>query len=118
MSHLVSISVIFRLIIFTDHFSLSVVGEAKNPRKTVPKTIRRTFWRLLIFYVGSIFVVGEFSNALLPPSPVSDRSSALTRTGLIVKATDPELKAATKQATSAAASPFVLAITRANIKSE
>ncbi|GAA5847632.1 hypothetical protein JCM5353_004163 [Sporobolomyces roseus] len=68
-------------------------GEAKNPRKTVPKTIRRTFWRLLIFYVGSIFVVG-----------------------LIVKATDPELKAATKQATSAAASPFVLAIQRANIK--
>ena len=40
--------------------SLPVVGEAKNPRKTVPKTIRRTFWRLLIFYVGSIFAVGEF----------------------------------------------------------
>ena len=40
----------------------------------------------------------------------------LYATGLIVKATDPELKAATKQATSAAASPFVLAIQRANIK--
>ncbi|GAA5913819.1 uncharacterized protein JCM6883_004006 [Sporobolomyces salmoneus] len=68
-------------------------GEAKNPRKTVPATIRRTFWRLLIFYVGSIFVVG-----------------------LLVKATDPELLAATKKSTSAAASPFVLAIQRANIK--
>ncbi|GAA5940465.1 uncharacterized protein JCM15063_002335 [Sporobolomyces koalae] len=68
-------------------------GEAKNPRKTVPKTIKRTFWRLLIFYVGSIFVVG-----------------------LIVKATDPALLSATKKSTSAAASPFVLAIQRANIK--
>jgi len=45
---------------FAYTFSLLVVGEAKNPRKTVPKTIRRTFWRLLIFYVGSIFAVGEF----------------------------------------------------------
>jgi len=68
-------------------------GEAKNPRKTVPKTIKRTFWRLLIFYVGSIFVVG-----------------------LLVRANDPALLAATKKSTSAAASPFVLAIQRANIK--
>ncbi|GAA6061863.1 hypothetical protein JCM10212_001296 [Sporobolomyces blumeae] len=68
-------------------------GEAKNPRKTVPKTIKRTFWRLLIFYIGSIFVVG-----------------------LIVKANDPELIAATKRSTSAAASPFVLAIQRGGIK--
>ncbi|SCV73881.1 BQ2448_6311 [Microbotryum intermedium] len=68
-------------------------GEAKNPRKTIPKTIRRTFWRLLIFYVGSIFVVG-----------------------LIVSANDPDLLSATKRRTSAAASPFVVAIQRAGIK--
>lgn len=36
--------------------------------------------------------------------------------GLIVKATDPALLATTKKATSAAASPFVLAIERAQIK--
>ncbi|GAA5934760.1 hypothetical protein JCM10213_007856 [Rhodosporidiobolus nylandii] len=68
-------------------------GEAKNPRKTVPAAIKRTFFRLLFFYIGSVFVVG-----------------------LIVKATDPDLLAATKKGTSAAASPFVLAIQRANIK--
>ncbi|GAA5825401.1 hypothetical protein JCM11251_006968 [Rhodosporidiobolus azoricus] len=68
-------------------------GEAKNPRKTIPKTIRRTFFRLLVFYVGSIFIVG-----------------------LIVRADDPDLAAAVKQTTSAAASPFVLAIQRAEIK--
>ncbi|GAA5873504.1 hypothetical protein JCM3774_002435 [Rhodotorula dairenensis] len=68
-------------------------AEAKNPRKTVPATVRRTLARILIFYIGSIFVVG-----------------------LIVKATDPALLATTKKATSAAASPFVLAIERAGIK--
>ncbi|GAA6017552.1 hypothetical protein JCM10207_001204 [Rhodosporidiobolus poonsookiae] len=68
-------------------------GEAKNPRKTVPATIKRVFFRLAFFYVGSIFVVG-----------------------LIVKATDPALIAANKKGTSAAASPFVLAIERAQIK--
>nr|CRX79058.1 hypothetical protein ls5930a1_00104 [Leucosporidium scottii] len=68
-------------------------GEAENPRKTVPATIKRTFWRLLVFYVGSIFVIG-----------------------LIVKSNDPDLLAANKATTSAAASPFVVAIRRANIR--
>jgi amino acid transporter len=77
----------------THQTRLYVVGEAKNPRKTVPATIKRTFWRLLIFYIGSVFVVG-----------------------LIVSAKDPDLLSANKQSTSAAASPFVVAIKRANIK--
>lgn len=38
-------------------------GEAKNPRKVVPQTIKRTFWRLLIFYVGSVFVIGLIVRA-------------------------------------------------------
>ena len=58
MSFYIRLSI--HLLISLISFYLLVVGEAKNPRKTVPKTIRRTFWRLLIFYVGSIFVVGEF----------------------------------------------------------
>ncbi|CEQ40091.1 SPOSA6832_01675 [Sporobolomyces salmonicolor] len=69
------------------------IGEARNPRKTIPATIRRTFFRLAFFYVFSIFVVG-----------------------LIIKANDPGLLAANKKSTGAAASPFVLAIERANIK--
>lgn len=67
--------------------------DRQNPRKTVPATIRRTFIRILVFYIGSVFVVG-----------------------LILKATDPGLIAVTKKRTSAAASPFVLAIERAEIR--
>ncbi|KAJ3297780.1 hypothetical protein HDU79_002254 [Rhizoclosmatium sp. JEL0117] len=33
-------------------------AEAENPRKSVPRAINGTFWRIIIFYVGSIFLVG------------------------------------------------------------
>lgn len=33
-------------------------GESANPRKTVPKAINRVFFRILIFYIGSIFFMG------------------------------------------------------------
>ncbi|KAI8916388.1 lysine-specific permease [Gorgonomyces haynaldii] len=33
-------------------------AEAKNPSATVPKAINGTFWRILIFYTGAIFVMG------------------------------------------------------------
>jgi amino acid permease len=32
-------------------------GEAENARKTVPRAIKRVFWRLLCFYVLGIFVI-------------------------------------------------------------
>ena len=33
-------------------------AETENPSKNVPKAIRTVFWRILLFYIGSIFVVG------------------------------------------------------------
>lgn len=33
-------------------------GETENPRKTVPSAIRKTFWRILIFFVLTIFMIG------------------------------------------------------------
>ena len=33
-------------------------GETENPEKNVPKAIRTVFWRILIFYIGAIIVVG------------------------------------------------------------
>jgi len=33
-------------------------AETANPSKSVPKAIRTVFWRILLFYIGSIFVVG------------------------------------------------------------
>ncbi|EOV9526661.1 amino acid permease [Bacillus cytotoxicus] len=32
-------------------------GEAKNPQKTLTKAIQSTIWRILIFYIGAIFVI-------------------------------------------------------------
>ena len=33
-------------------------AETADPSKNVPKAIRTVFWRILLFYIGSIFVVG------------------------------------------------------------
>lgn len=33
-------------------------GESENPAKTVPKAIHSVFWRILIFYIGTIIVIG------------------------------------------------------------
>jgi hypothetical protein len=32
-------------------------GEAKNPQKTIPDAIGSVFWRILLFYVGALFVI-------------------------------------------------------------
>ncbi|KAI9469639.1 MAG: amino acid permease/ SLC12A domain-containing protein [Benjaminiella poitrasii] len=33
-------------------------GECENPVKQVPRAIRNVFWRIIIFYLGSVFVMG------------------------------------------------------------
>ncbi|RCI06460.1 hypothetical protein CU098_003796 [Rhizopus stolonifer] len=33
-------------------------SEAKNPTKTVPRAIRNTFWRIIFFYIITIFLLG------------------------------------------------------------
>ena len=68
------------------------VGEAENPRRNVPRAIKLTFWRILVFYVFSVFLLG-----------------------LIVPYNSPQLVFATEESTSAAASPFVVAIQLAGI---
>ena len=65
-------------------------GEAKNPRKEVPKAIRSVFWRIMIFYIGAIFVIG-----------------------CLIPFTDPSLLASGEA--DIAASPFTLVFERAGI---
>ncbi|WWD05376.1 hypothetical protein V865_003450 [Kwoniella europaea PYCC6329] len=65
-------------------------AEVKNPRVALTKAIKRLFWRITIFYILLIFVVG-----LLVPY---NDSSLLQSTG------------------TAASSPFVIAFQRAGIK--
>jgi yeast amino acid transporter len=61
------------------------VGEAQNPSKTIPSAIRRTFFRIVVFYIGGVFVVG-----------------------LIVPSTSDAIFVANKSKSGAAASPFVV----------
>jgi len=65
-------------------------GEAKNPRRNLPKAIRRVYIRILLFYIGGVTIIG-----------------------LLVPSTSPSLNLAVE---NAAASPFVIAIQTAGIK--
>ncbi|KAJ3073652.1 hypothetical protein HDU98_000994 [Podochytrium sp. JEL0797] len=42
-------------------------GEASNPRKTVPKAINGTFFKIFFFYIGALFFVGVL---LSPNDPI------------------------------------------------
>jgi len=33
-------------------------GEAENPEKSIPRAINSVFWRILLFYIGGMFVIG------------------------------------------------------------
>ncbi|KAL7423193.1 hypothetical protein Q5752_002493 [Cryptotrichosporon argae] len=64
-------------------------GEAKNPRRNLPRAIKRVYVRILLFYLGGTFIIG-----LLVPS---------NSTGLALNSG------------TALASPFVIAIKKAGI---
>ncbi|KAL8639625.1 MAG: hypothetical protein Q9228_003359 [Teloschistes exilis] len=66
-------------------------AEAENPRRTLPRATRQVFWRITIFYVLSLFLVGLILR--------SDSEDLLGSSGANTKA-----------------SPFVLAIQAAKIK--
>ncbi|TWU71920.1 hypothetical protein ED733_002857 [Metarhizium rileyi] len=69
-------------------------GETQDPRRNIPRAIRRVFWRIAIFYVLSVLLVG-----------------------LCVSSKDPELlNAISSSAPGAAQSPFVIAIQNAGIQ--
>ena len=33
-------------------------GETKDPAKTIPKVVRNVFWRILLFYILSVLILG------------------------------------------------------------
>lgn len=69
------------------------VGEAQNPRKTIPRAIKLTFYRILFFYCLAVFFLG-----------------------MLVPYNSPKLAFANGAGTRASASPFVVAIRIAGIK--
>ncbi|KAH8595201.1 amino acid permease/ SLC12A domain-containing protein [Bisporella sp. PMI_857] len=64
-------------------------GEAENPRKNVPAAVRKTFYRILFFFVATVFFIG-----LLVPYDNEDLLSS---------------------GSDASASPFVIAATLAGV---
>lgn len=68
------------------------VGEAQNPRRNIPRAIKLTFWRICVFYITSVILLG-----------------------MCIPYDSEELSEATGATTSAAASPFVAAIRNAGI---
>lgn len=65
-------------------------AETKNPQRNLPKAIKRIYIRILLFYIGGVFIVG-----------------------LLVPSNDPRVQLG---GSDASASPFVIAIERAGIK--
>ncbi|WP_058235397.1 amino acid permease [Devriesea agamarum] len=65
-------------------------GESANPRRDVPKAIHSVFWRIMLFYVGAIIIIG-----------------------FLVPFTDPNLLR--NDASDIAYSPFTLVFERAGI---
>ncbi|KAJ5311659.1 hypothetical protein N7476_007519 [Penicillium atrosanguineum] len=71
-------------------------GETENPRKSVPSAIRKTFFRIIFFFVLTIFFIG-----------------------IVVPSNDTHLTASEgsgASANNANASPFVIAANRAGVK--
>ena len=68
-------------------------GEAEDPRRNIPKAVRRVFWRILFFYVlGSLAI------------------------GVLIPYDEPRLLSAIEgSAPGAAASPWVIAVYRASV---
>lgn len=67
-------------------------AETANPRKTLPTAVKQVFWRICIFYIVSLTIVG-----------------------LVVRSTDPQLVGAESHSDTRA-SPFVIAIKNAGIQ--
>lgn len=68
-------------------------GEAKDPRRNIPRALKKVLVRLVVLYCGSIFIIG-----------------------VLVPYNSPDLVSASESASTAAASPFVIFIQNAHIR--
>ncbi|KAG6826863.1 hypothetical protein H0H92_014121 [Tricholoma furcatifolium] len=71
-------------------FVAIAASETESPRRNIKKAVRRVFWRILIFYILGIIIIG-----------------------MLVAYDDPALLTSTG---TAAQSPFVIAMNRAGVK--
>ncbi len=54
-------------------------GESDNPGKNIPRAVRQVFWRILLFYVFAIFIIGvllPYNDPQLLKNDVTDISTS------------------------------------------
>ncbi len=54
-------------------------GESENPGKNIPRAVRQVFWRILLFYVFAIFIIGvllPYNDPQLLKNDVTDISAS------------------------------------------
>lgn len=73
--------------------------ETSNPRKSIPKAMKQVFWRLFLFYIISIVMIGLLVSYKDPALIKLGSDSKLTNSGVDIKV-----------------SPFVIAIKNAEIQ--
>ncbi|RKG48724.1 amino acid permease [Acinetobacter cumulans] len=64
-------------------------GESKDPKKTIPVAIKQIFWRILLFYVVCIFIIGtlvSYDDPLLLQAATSENIALSPFTLLYEKA--------------------------------
>ncbi len=57
-------------------------GESENPEKTIPKAVHTIFWRILIFYMGTILVIGCILTAKQAGVETSPFTMVFERAGI------------------------------------
>jgi len=70
-------------------------GESEDPSKNIPKAIKTVFWRILIFYIGAVFVIAcvlpyndpNLLNMELETIAVSPFTLVFEKAGMVAAAT-------------------------------
>ena len=67
-------------------------AEARNPRRSIPKAIKRVYFYVLVLYIGSVFIIGllvpsndpSLSSIFPLPPPTSPFVTAFKEAGIKV----------------------------------
>lgn len=87
-------------------------GETANPAKSVPRAIKNVFWRILLFFMCSIFLIGYVFTLSLPLTIINQHFSPSLTSRLIIPSNDPQLP---NEDGDVAVAPFTIVFERANI---
>lgn len=88
-------------------------AETRSPRRNIPKAAKRIFWRVLLFYGEPNSLSSNVPWKIERGADILITVVSILMVTLLVPSNDPELL---QSSGTAAASPFVIAATRAGVK--